>query len=143
AVAPSSSQPFSLDPMPSRQQHDSLLKAAQCLVAPSSPPDVSAISERLAAQNLQLEAEMQELQRVIEAQQLNSGGPDLWQPLAGVVHESRSKLRSSMQQQLQSSQEALQDLRKGILEADASLREERRKRRDCARQLREREGKKR
>ncbi|CAE7356033.1 UBA2 [Symbiodinium sp. CCMP2592] len=123
-------EPFNLNP-PSmaEKRHDSLLQAAQSLVSSTHAPDCTALSERLVAENRRLESEMHELQEFLEAQPLNSGGNwDSRQPLAGAVHESHSKLRSSMQQQLQSSQDALQHLRQGIAEAEARLQAERRKR---------------
>ncbi|CAJ1441390.1 unnamed protein product, partial [Effrenium voratum] len=56
--------------------------------------------------------------------------------LDAVLQESKTRLRTTLQQQWHSSQEMLQSLRWGIAEAEEQLRAEQQKRRICEQRLR-------
>ena len=93
-------EPFNLEPPPiARKQHDSLLEAAQSLVSNTGNADCTELSERLVAENLRLESEMQELQHFIEA---HCKGSWLLKWLAALVvcHGTRACDSNAQQQTL-------------------------------------------
>ncbi|CAL1142815.1 unnamed protein product [Cladocopium goreaui] len=88
----------------------------------------------LEEQNMALQTEVEELRHSMEMAEAHLEGHPTPQ-LEVALHESRAHLRMSLQQQLQSSQQTLQSLRVGILEAEEQFEAEHEKRSNAERQL--------
>ncbi|CAK9105932.1 unnamed protein product [Durusdinium trenchii] len=97
--------------------------------------DTSELDARcVAEENVTLQSEVEEARHQLEMAQTR------WQHgaaphLQAALHESRAKLRSSLQQQLQASQEMLQSLRAGIIQAEEQLEAEHQTRGEGLRRL--------